>query len=60
LSLRAQVETRGIPTDVVMLIRVFNVETKPEMRLFIDTWGLLTDGDLRLNAPGNYSAIVLG
>ena len=43
-----------------MLIRVFNVETKPEMRLFIDTWGLLTDGDLRLNAPGNYSAIVLG
>jgi len=56
LSLYSQQAGSGIPSDVLMLIRVFNIDEtgrrEPEMKLFIDPWGLYTDGALQLVPRG--------
>jgi hypothetical protein len=46
----------GIPTDVFMLMRVFDIDTAPKLVPFVDAWDLFSQGKLRITGPGAYTA----
>lgn len=46
----------GIPTDVFILMRVFDVDTNPKLVPFVDTWELFSQGKLRMQGSGDYTA----
>jgi hypothetical protein len=46
----------GIPTDVFILMRVFDVDTAPKLVPFVDVWELFCQGKLRMMGSGDYTA----
>lgn len=45
----------GVPSDVVLLVRVFNAsKEEPDLRLFIDPWDLYVMGTLQMKTSGTY------
>jgi hypothetical protein len=53
-TVRSQEERYRIPSDVILLIRVYNAEQDPQLNIFIDPWELYLAGTLSLKSTGTY------
>lgn len=49
-----QQEKFGIPSDVVLLVRVSNAQTEPQMNMFHDPWEIYLAGKLKMKSSGTY------
>lgn len=53
-SVRAQEKRSPIPTDAVLLMRVYKAEQEPGIGIFLDPWELYLADCLRLKSSGTY------
>jgi hypothetical protein len=51
---RAQEDRSRIPTDVMLLTRVYKAEQEPQLGIFLDPWELYLRDTLRLKSSGTY------
>jgi hypothetical protein len=54
LSVHEQEQRTKIPADALILVRVFNIESTPQVNFFVDPWELYLAKKLRLKATGSY------
>jgi hypothetical protein len=53
-AVRSQEERYRIPSDVVLLVRVYNADKEPQLSIFLDPWELYLAGTLTLKSSGTY------